>query len=99
MGSEDVMWNAEIVEDRTKLFLSEVQGAEGFSNDEVSFGVMSAVEDWLDALQGSERRQAVERLFDLAARIHLSEPTELPLADIVAVATQREKQKDEDRNV
>jgi hypothetical protein len=92
------MWNAEIVEDRTKLFLTKLQGAEGLSNDEISFGVLSAVEDWLDALQGSERRQAVERLFDLAARLHLSEPTELPLADIVAGATQREKWKEEDRN-
>jgi hypothetical protein len=33
----------EIVEDQTKLFLNELQIFEGFSNDEVSFGVMCAV--------------------------------------------------------
>jgi hypothetical protein len=66
----DAMWNSEIVEDRTKLFLSELQIFEGFSNDEVSFGVMCAVEKWLTALQGVERCHAVECLHELAERIH-----------------------------
>jgi hypothetical protein len=70
----EVMWNSEIVEDRTKLFLNKLQIFEGFSNDEVSFGVMCAVEDWLTALQGVERSHAVECLHELAERIHIPEP-------------------------
>jgi hypothetical protein len=69
------MWNSEIVEDRTKLFLTELQSFEGYSNDEVSFGVICAVEDWFTALQGAERSHAVECLFELAERIHVSGPT------------------------
>jgi hypothetical protein len=69
------MWNSEIVEDRTKLFLSKLQNFEGFSNDDVSFGVMCAVEDWLTTLRSANRSHAVECLRELAERIHLSEPT------------------------
>jgi hypothetical protein len=70
------MWNSEIVEDRTKLFLNKLQIFEGFSNDEVSFGVMCAVEGWLTALQGVERCHAVECLHELAERIHDPESTQ-----------------------
>jgi hypothetical protein len=38
MMQVDSWWNSEIVEDRTKLFLRNLQSFEGFSNDEVSFG-------------------------------------------------------------
>ena len=72
------MWNSEIVEDQTKLFLNKLQFFEGFSNDEVSFGVMCAVEDWLTALHGLERSHAVECLHALAERLHVSEPEQSP---------------------
>lgn len=65
------MWNSEIVEDRTKSFLNKLQIFEGFSDDEVSFGVICAVEDWLTALKGIERSHAVECLRELAERIHI----------------------------
>lgn len=95
---EDFMWNAEIVEDRTTLFLTKMQGEEGFSDSEVSFDVVRAIEDWINASTGDERKRFVEQLFDLAARIHLSEPVELPLTEIVSDAVQREQWKREDRN-
>lgn len=70
MRNSDIVLNSEIVEDQTKLFLSKLQRFEGFSDHEVSFGVMCAVEDWLTTLQGVERSQAVECLHELAERIH-----------------------------
>jgi hypothetical protein len=70
MRNSDIVWNSEIVEDQTKLFLSKLQSFEGFSDHEVSFGVMCAVEDWLTTLQGVERSHAIECLHELAERIH-----------------------------
>jgi hypothetical protein len=75
MMQVDSRWNSEIVEDRTKVFLSDLQCVEGFSDDEVSFGVMCAVEDWLTALRGVERNHAVECLRELAERMQRSEST------------------------
>ena len=77
MMQVDSWWNSEIVEDRTKLFLRNLQSFEGFSKDEVSFGVMCAVEDWLTSLQGVERSHAVECLHELAERIERSELPDL----------------------
>ena len=68
MPAESI-WNSEIVEDRTKLFLTKLQDFEGFSDDEVSFGVICAIEEWLTGLQGVERSHAFECLHELAARI------------------------------
>ena len=74
MQNSEIVWNSEIGEDRTTRFLSKLQSFEGFSNDEVSFGVMCAVESWLTALQGVERSHAVECLHELAERIRAPTP-------------------------
>lgn len=65
----------EIVEDRTKLFLRNLQSFEGFSNDEVSFGVMCAVEDWLTSWCRAQSRCGM--LHELAERIERSELPDL----------------------
>ena len=81
MRNSDIVWNSEIVEDQTKLFLSKLQSFEGFSDHEVSFGAMCAVEDWLTTLQGVERSHAIECLHELAERIR--HPESVQLSDVV----------------
>jgi hypothetical protein len=61
---------------KTKLLLSKLQTFEGFSDHEVSLGVMCAVEDWLTTLRGVERSHAVECLHELAERIHHPESSQ-----------------------